>query len=81
MLWAKRQLWGVKARGTKRVLAKVVEATDKKTLQGFVAENVAPAATVYTDEANSYQGLPYPHESVKHSRSASMCATWLTQTA
>ena len=37
------------------------------TLQGFVAEHTAPGATVYTDEATAYEGLPYPHEAVKHS--------------
>ena len=58
---------GIKDRDTKRVSAKVIERTDRKTLQGFVAENVTPGAIVYTDEAKAYQGLPYPHESVKHS--------------
>ena len=42
---------GAKDRDTNRVSAKVVEATDAKTLQGFVADRVAPGATVYTDEA------------------------------
>ena len=58
---------GIKDRETKNVRAKVVEATDKATLQGFVVENTAPGATVYTDEASAYEGLPFPHESVKHS--------------
>ena len=58
---------GVKDRATKHVRAKVVEHTDKATLQGFVVENSAPDATVYTDEASAYEGLPFVHEAVKHS--------------
>ena len=58
---------GVKDRATKHVRAKVVESTDKVTLQGFVVEHTDPGATVYTDEASAYEGLPFHHESVKHS--------------
>ena len=58
---------GVKDRETKQVRAKVVKNTDKPTLQGFVVEHTAPGATVYTDEASAYEGLPFNHESVKHS--------------
>ena len=58
---------GVRDRETKHVAARVVEATDKATLQGFVVEHTAPGATVYTDEASAYEGLPYHHETVKHS--------------
>ena len=47
---------GIKDRETKHVRAKVVEATDKPTLQGFVVEHTAPGATVYTDEASAYEG-------------------------
>ena len=58
---------GIKDRETKNVRAKVVESTDKPTLQGFVIDHTAPGATVYTDEASAYEGLPFEHESVKHS--------------
>ena len=58
---------GIKDRETKHVRAKVVQSTDKATLQGFVGEHTTPGATVYTDEASAYEGLPFPHESVKHS--------------
>ena len=58
---------GVKDRETRQVRAKVIEHTDKPTLQGFVVEHTAPGATVYTDEASAYEGLPFNHESVKHS--------------
>ena len=58
---------GAKDRETKHVRAKVVESTDKPTLQGFVIEHTAPDATVYTDDAAVYEDLPFPHEAVKHS--------------
>ncbi|MYA79838.1 MAG: IS1595 family transposase [Acidobacteriia bacterium] len=58
---------GAKDRATKQVKAKVVESTDRATLHGFVADAAAPGATVYTDEAVAYEGMPFPHETVKHS--------------
>ena len=58
---------GVKDRATNRVTARTVPATDKQTLQGFVAEHAAPGATVFTDEASAYEGLPFDHEAVNHS--------------
>ena len=57
---------GAKDRATGKVSAAVVESTDAKTLQGFVADQVEPEATVYTDENRAYQGLPN-HETVNHS--------------
>ena len=58
---------GAKDRATNHVAAKVVRSTDKETLQGFVKDHVAEDATVYTDEANAYDTLPFRHEAVKHS--------------
>ena len=58
---------GAKDRATKRVAAKVVESTDKDTLQGFVKDHAAEDATVYTDDASAYETLPFDHDSVKHS--------------
>ncbi|MDE0367596.1 MAG: IS1595 family transposase [Gammaproteobacteria bacterium] len=58
---------GAKDRASNRVNAKVVRSTDKAILHEFVADNAAPDATVFTDDARAYQGLPYKHESVKHS--------------
>ncbi len=58
---------GIKDRDTKEVRAKVVESTDKDTLQGFIAKNTDPSAKVYTDDAAAYEGMPFDHESVKHS--------------
>ena len=63
----KTAIVGAKDRATNAVSAKVVENTDAKTLQGFVADHAASDATICTDEASAYQGLPYEHETVKHS--------------
>ena len=58
---------GTKDRASNKVAARTVEATDKPTLQGFIRKNAAPSATVYTDEASAYQGMPFDHEAVCHS--------------
>ena len=58
---------GAKDRATNKVNARVIESTDKDTLHGFVADNAEPDAVVYTDDAAAYEGIPNPHESVKHS--------------
>ena len=57
---------GVKDRATGKVAARIVERTDKPTLQGFVHKHTADGAKVYTDEARAYEGL-LNHETVKHS--------------
>ena len=62
----KTAMAGAKDRATNRVMARSVPATDAKTLQGFVADNAAPGAKVYTDEASAYRGMPFDHESVNH---------------
>ncbi|RKU06800.1 hypothetical protein C6502_19450 [Candidatus Poribacteria bacterium] len=58
---------GVKHRETNQVYAEVAEDTKKATLQEFVVENTTQDATVYTDEAKAYIGMPRKHESVRHS--------------
>ena len=58
---------GAKDRETNRVSAAVVGNTDAGTLQGFVGERAAKSATVYTDDHGGYQGIPFDHETVKHS--------------
>ena len=58
---------GVKDRASNRVMARSVPATDKPTLQGFVAKHAAPGAKVFTDDASAYEGLPFDHEAVCHS--------------
>ena len=58
---------GARDRQTGRVNAAVVTDTKAKTLQDFVVENAAKNATVYTDDAVGYHGLPFNHKVVKHS--------------
>ena len=58
---------GAKDRKTNAVSAKVVQNTDTETLQGFVADHAEKGATVYTDEAAAYKGMPFDHEAVNHS--------------
>ena len=58
---------GAKDRATNKVHAKVVGETDKPTLHDFVTDNAEPDAVVYTDDAAAYEGIPNPHETVKHS--------------
>ena len=60
---------GAKDRETNQVAAKVIESTDAPTLQGFVGNHAAPGATVYSDDASAYEGMPFDHETVTHSLS------------
>ena len=57
---------GMKDRDTNAVSAAVVKRTDTQTLQGFVLDQTAPRARVFTDEHGAYRGLPN-HQTVKHS--------------
>ena len=58
---------GAKDRATNAVSAQSVPDTTKDTLHGFVGSRAAPGATVYTDEATAYRGMPFNHEAVCHS--------------
>ena len=59
---------GAKDRDTNKVSARVVDSTDRQTLQGFVRTNAKKGAKVYTDDAAAYQGMKnVEHETVKHS--------------
>ena len=59
---------GAKVKGTKKVSAKVVRGTDKKTLRTFVRDNVKAGSVLYTDQNAAYRGIPtYAHDSVNHS--------------
>ena len=58
---------GAKDRATNAVSAAVVDNTDAKTLQGFVGDHAAEGATVYTDDHGGYAGMPFDHDTVKHS--------------
>lgn len=56
---------GVKERDTGWVAAQGISQTDASFLQGFVRGHAAPGATLYTDEATAYRGMPeYDHEAV-----------------
>jgi len=52
-----------------RVLAKVIERTDRETLHNEVKSNVEEGANLFTDEWRSYRGLDeqYIHEVINHS--------------
>ncbi len=58
---------GAKDRKTNKIKAKVVENTEAKTLQEFVTDVTEIGATVYTDDAAAYKGMPFDHKSVRHS--------------
>ncbi len=58
----------MKDRVTKQVAAKVVDSTDRGDVARFVGQHVdGEDVTVYTDGTSPYEGLPNPHETVKHS--------------
>ena len=58
---------GLRDRESGRVSAAVVERVDGKTLRRFVTDRTEEGATVYTDDARAYLGLPRKHETVRHS--------------
>ena len=60
---------GAKCRTTGKVEAKVVQATNKATLQNFVSTVAKPDASVFTDDHSAYTGIPNPHQTVNHSTS------------
>lgn len=55
---------GVKDRASGKVVAKVVEKTDAKTLQDLVTDHTEETATIYTDKAVAYKGIKRTHEAV-----------------
>ena len=58
---------GAKDRATNQVRAKVVPNTGKRSLQGFVRENVEEGAEVYTDDHGAYRKMGgFRHEAVNH---------------
>ena len=58
---------GIKDRDSSEVRAEVVQRVNGETLQGFVREHTEPGATVYTDDATAYRGMPeFEHEAVNH---------------
>lgn len=63
----KSAVGGAKDRDSNDVRAQIVESTDAPTLQSFVIDHTDPDATIYTDDASAYDGIPFKHESVRHS--------------
>ena len=59
---------GLKDRGTNQVHAEVVPVASGPELKGFIHDHVKPGAQVYTDDNASYWGIPFPHQTVRHSR-------------
>ena len=57
---------GALDRASNRIAAHTDQNREKDTLQGFVREHADPAATVYTDDAGAYRGLPFRHAAVNH---------------
>ena len=57
---------GAKDRESNQVAARVIDRTDRETLQGFVDQHADPKAMVYTDGGTAYKGRER-HESVHHS--------------
>ncbi len=57
---------GARDRATSRISARTTAKVDKAALHGFIAESASPDATVYTDTAKSYRGIPNKHETVNH---------------
>ncbi len=59
---------GAKERESRKVRAQVIENTRRKTLHGFIEDNVEPGSVVNTDDFKSYEKLDgYDHQFVKHS--------------
>lgn len=58
---------GIKNRETGKIKAKVVPGTTRKDLHEFIITSVDHGTTVYTDDHRSYLGLPYKHQTVRHS--------------
>ena len=56
---------GAKDRATRKVAATVVSSTDARTLRGFVGNHATDGASVYTDGAKAYRGIPN-HQVVQH---------------
>ena len=57
---------GAKERESKRITARVVPDRTRPTMHDFVGATAVPTALVYTDELQSYRGIPNPHETVCH---------------
>ena len=77
----KPMVMGAKDQATNAVTAKVVSRKDRETMQGFVADHVAPGAKVYTDTAGGFTEWRASITSGSTTTSASTFAARLTPTA
>ena len=57
---------GILDRATGEVRAEAVDDTKKDELQGYLEEHILPDATMYSDQAHSYDDLLEPHKVVRH---------------
>ena len=62
----KQAVLGMRERQGRTKLLPIVETT-QSVLQGAIQAHVEPNTLVYTDDHRGYRGLPYPHETVRHS--------------
>ena len=58
---------GARDRQSGEIAACRIQTANRKTLQRFVQRQASPGATVYTDKASAYIGIPFHHEAVNHS--------------
>lgn len=65
--YGKTIILGAYDRQTGRVHAHAIDRANRKTLQRFVQTNAGRGATVYTDSASAYVGIPFHHEALNHS--------------
>ncbi len=62
----KQAVLGIRERQGRTKLLPIVETT-QSVLRGAIQAHVEPNTLVYTDDHGGYRGLPYPHETVRHS--------------
>lgn len=63
----KNAVIGVRDRDSNEVSTEVIEHIDAPTLHEFVIRKATPAASIFTDDARAFTGLPFKHNSVEHS--------------
>ena len=62
----KQAVLGIRERQGRTKMFPIAETT-QPVLQGAIQAHVEPNTLVYTDDHGGYRGLPYPHETVRHS--------------
>lgn len=58
---------GMKDQETRQVVARVIERSDKETVQSLVDDYTDRDVTLCTDDATAYKSSRRPHQSVQHS--------------